>query len=139
MDLKQKIQEVEYEYTLDQNELGKILAIVSLTITLFSVYSIMSLQPAMEEAQTAEDRLSQLDEVINSQQFNQSLNAMEDLQTTSVGEDIDYALQTFQGMQTTVNDQQKIYENLENANTRYQWLFLIGLLGLVSGVSIRYV
>jgi hypothetical protein len=139
MGLKQKIQEFEYEYTLDQTELGKILAIVSLTLTLFSVHAILSLQPAIEEAQSAEDRLQQLDQVVNSEQFNQSLNALEDLQTTTVGDDIQYALRTFRGMQVTVEDQQQIYTDLEKVHSQYQWLFLIGLLGIIAGVSLIYV
>jgi hypothetical protein len=139
MGLKQKIQEFEYEYTLDQTELGKILAIVSLTLTLFSVHAILSLQPAIEEARSAEDRLQQLDQVVNSEQFNQSLNALEDLQTTTVGDDIQYALRTFRGMQVTVEDQQQIYTDLEKVHSQYQWLFLIGLLGIIAGVSLIYV
>lgn len=139
MGLKQKIQEFEYEYTLDQTELGKILAIVSLTLTLFSVHAILSLQPAIEEAQSAEDRLQQLDQVVNSERFNQSLNALEDLQTTTVGDDIQYALRTFRGMQVTVEDQQQIYTDLEKVHSQYQWLFLIGLLGIIAGVSLIYV
>lgn len=139
MGLKQKVQEFEYEYTLDQTELGKILAIVSLTLTLFSVHAILSLQPAIEEAQTAEDRLQQLDQVVTSEQFNQSLNALEDLQTTTVGEDMQYALRTFRGMQVTVEDQQQIYTDLEKVHSQYQWLFLIGLLGIIAGVSLIYV
>lgn len=139
MDLKNKIREFEYEYTLDENELGKTLIIVSFTLLLFSIHTILVMQPAIEEARTTEERLNQLDQVINTPQFNQSLNAMQDLQSTSVADEIDYALQTFQAMQDTVTGQEQIYQNLERTNRRYQWLVLVGLLGIIAGVSVIYV
>lgn len=139
MGLKNKIQDIEYEYTLDENELGKTMIIVSFTLLLFSIHTILVMQPTIEEARTTEERLNQLDQVVNTQQFNQSLNAMQDLQSTSVANDIGYALQTFQAMQDTVGQQEEIYQTLEKTNTRYQWLVLIGLLGIIAGVSIIYV
>lgn len=139
MGLKDTIREFEYEYTLDEAELGKTMVIVSFTLLLFSVHTILVMQPAIEEAKNTEDRLNQLDQVVNTQRFNQSLNAMQDLQSTSVANDLDYALQTFQAMQDTVTGQEDIYQNLERTNRRYQWLVLVGLLGIIAGVSIIYV
>lgn len=139
MSLKNKIRELEYDYTLDEKELGKTLIIVSFTLLLFSIHTLLVMQPAIDEARTTEDRFNQLNEVVNTPQFNQSLNAIQDLQSTSVGNDIDYALQTFRGMQVTAEDQQDIYQHLEETNTRYQWLVLVGLLGIIAGVSIIYV
>lgn len=139
MGFKDKINELEYEYTLDEKELGKTLIIVSFTLLLFSVHTILVMQPAIEEARNTEERLNQLDQVVNTPQFNQSLNAMQDLQSTSVADEIDYALQTFLAMQDTVTGQEEIYRNLEQTNTRYQWLVLVGLLGIIAGVSLIYV
>lgn len=139
MNLKNKINELEYDYTLDEKELGKTLIIVSFTLLMFSIHTILVMQPAIEEARTTDERLNQLDQVVNTDEFNQSLNAMQDLQSTDVGEQLDYALQTFQGMQVTVEGQEEIYQDLERTNTRYQWLVLVGLLGIIAGVSIIYV
>ncbi len=139
MGLKETIREIEYDYTLDETELGKTMIVASATLLMFSLHTVLVIQPAIEEARTTEENLNQLDQVVNSQQFNQSLTAMQDLQTTAVGDDIDYALQTFRGMQVTVQGQEEIYQNLEATNTRYQWLILVGILGIIAGVSIIYV
>ena len=138
-DPRKKLQELEYEYTLDQKELGKIMIIASLTLLVASVHTLVQLQPAMEEAQTAEERLSQLDAVVNTPQFNDSLQALQDLEGTGIGDRMEYALSTFEGMQITVQDQKNIYEQLEKTHETYQWLVLISLIGLVTGIAIIYV
>jgi len=136
---RKKLRELEYEYTLDQKELGKIMVIASLTLLLASVHTLVQLQPAMEEAETAEERLSQLNSVVNTAQFNDSLQALQDLEGTSMGDRMEYALSTFEGMQVTAQDQKNIYERLDKTHETYQWLVLISLVGLVTGIAVIYV
>ena len=138
-DPRKKIQALEYEYTLDQRELGKIMVVASLTLLLVSVHALVNLQPAVEEAQTAEERLTQLDSVVNSEEFNTSMQALQDLEGTSLGDRMEYALSTFQGMQVTAQDQQQIYTGLEKTHETYQWLVLISIIGLVTGTAVIYV
>ena len=138
-DPRQKLEELEHDYTLDQIELGKIIIIASLTLLIISVHTLMQLQPAMEEAETAEQRLSQLDSVVNTAQFNDSLQALQDLEGTSMGDRMEYALSTFEGMQVTVQDQKNIYSQLEKTHETYQWLVLISIIGLVTGIAVIYV
>lgn len=138
-DPRQKLEELEHDYTLDQIELGKIIIIASLTLLIISVHTLMQIQPAMEEAETAEQRLSQLDSVVNTAQFNDSLQALQDLEGTSMGDRMEYALSTFEGMQVTVQDQKNIYSQLEKTHETYQWLVLISIIGLVTGIAVIYV
>lgn len=138
-DPRQKLEELEHDYTLDQIELGKIIIIASLTLLIISVHTLMQIQPAMEEAETAEQRLSQLDSVVNTAQFNDSLQALQDLEGTSMGDRMEYALSTFEGMQATVQDQKNIYSQLEKTHETYQWLVLISIIGLVTGIAVIYV
>ena len=138
-DPRQKLEELEHDYTLDQIELGKIIIIASLTLLIISVHTLMQIQPAIEEAETAEQRLSQLDSVVNTAQFNDSLQALQDLEGTSMGDRMEYALSTFEGMQVTVQDQKNIYSQLEKTHETYQWLVLISIIGLVTGIAVIYV
>ncbi|MFB6193416.1 MAG: hypothetical protein ABEK00_04135, partial [Candidatus Nanohaloarchaea archaeon] len=54
---KKKLKQLEYDYTLDQRELGKILVISSLTLIIISSHLLLNLQQAMNQAKTAEERL----------------------------------------------------------------------------------
>lgn len=138
-DPRKKIRELEYEYTFDKTELGKVMVIASLTLLIVSVHTLMTLQPAIDEAKQTEQRLNQLDAVVSTDAFNDSLEAIQDLQGTNLGEQMQYAVSTFRGMQTTTNDQQAIYSELEQASKTYQWLVLTGIIGLVAGLATIYV
>jgi hypothetical protein len=138
MELKRKIQEIEYEYTLDRSELGKILFITSATLFLFSVHAVLTLNPVLEESEQTEQRLDQLGQVVQTERFNESLGALQDLRTAGIGEDMQYALRTFRGMRFTLQEQESSYDTLDKTVNTYQWLVLVGLLGMVAGASTIY-
>ncbi|MFB6193222.1 MAG: hypothetical protein ABEK00_03135, partial [Candidatus Nanohaloarchaea archaeon] len=100
---------------------------------------LLNLQQAMNQAKTAEERLGKLDAVVSTQRFNSSMEALKNLEGTTIGDRMEYALDTFRGMQTTVNGQEKVYSQLEKTQKTYQWLFLTGIIGLVSGAAAIYV
>lgn len=137
--VRDKIEEIEYNYTIDRNELGKIMIIASTTLLFFSVHTLLSLEPAMQESSDVDQQLSQLESVVNTDRFNDSLGAIEDLESVSIGEDMQYAVSTFRGMQITASEQQEIYRTLEKTNETYQWLVLLSIIGIVTGGAIIYV
>lgn len=137
--VRDKVDEIEYNYTVDRNELGKIMIIASTTLLFFSVHTLLSLEPAMQESSDVDQQLSQLESVVATDRFNDSLGAIEDLESVSIGEDMQYAVSTFRGMQVTASEQQEIYQTLENTNETYQWLVLLSIIGIVTGGAIIYV
>jgi hypothetical protein len=138
MKLKEKIQDLEYEYTIDQSELGKILFIASATLFLFSAHAVLTLDPVLEDAEQNNERFNQLDQVVQTERFNESLQALQDLRTAGIGEDMQYALQTFQSMRDTLQNQEETHQRLDKTLTTYRWLVLVGILGMVAGASTFY-
>ncbi len=138
MKLKQKIRELQNEYTLDQREFGKVLFVASATLFFFSAHAVITLNPVLDEAGQTEQRLNQLDQVIQTERFNESLQALQDLRSAGIGEDMQYALRTFRGMSSTLQEQESSHTELEKTVKTYQWLVLAGLLGMVAGASTIY-
>lgn len=138
MDLKQEIREIEYSFEFDQRELAKMLLLVSTTILIFAVQGITSLSSTSEDLQTLEEDFSQVSGMVNSEEFNNTVSALEDVQQGSISERMQFAAQSFRGLQGTSTLISDSSTGVENLLRLYQWLFLISLLGEVAGVSLIY-
>lgn len=138
MEIKRKIRDLEYEYSFDQRELGKILFIVSVTLLVVSLSSFYQTRSTIDNVQQLNSDFEQLDAVVNTERFNQSLSDIESLQGSVEGTDFQYAVQTFQGMQYTLEEADKAEEKLQYLRKLYQWLTLISLLGATAGLTVIF-
>ena len=139
MEIKRKIKDLEYEYSFDQRELGKILFIVSVTLLVVSLSSFYQTRSTIDHVQQLNSDFEQLDAVVNTERFNQSLSDIESLQGSVEGTDFQYAVQTFQGMQYTLEQADKAEEKLQYLRKLYQWLTLISLLGATAGLTVIFI
>lgn len=139
MEIKRKIKDLEYEYSFDQRELGKILFIVSVTLLVVSLSSFYQTRTTIDHVQRLNSDFEQLDAVVNTERFNQSLSNIESLQGSVEGTDFQYAVQTFQGMQYTLEQADKAEEKLQYLRKLYQWLTLISLLGATAGLTVIFI
>ncbi len=139
MNLSEKIRELEYSYTLDQKELGKILFIASTTLLIVSVTSLFQTRSTINDVNEMSNDFSQLDAVLNTQRFNDSLSAIQSLEGTAAGEKYQYAAQTFRGMQHAIDEAENAEERLLYLKKLYQWLTLISVLGASAGLTVIYI
>ena len=137
--LEEKVEEFEYNHFFDQREFGKILIIVSVTMLVFSLHGLMQINQTVSEADRLESDMNQLSAVVTSNAFNSTLQAIESLQTTNIGEQFEYATQTFQALQDRIEAFDNINSRLENLQTTYQWLTLLSMLMMAAGVSVIYI
>ncbi|MFB6181167.1 MAG: hypothetical protein ABEJ93_04790 [Candidatus Nanohalobium sp.] len=138
MKVPEKIRELEYEYTVDQREFGKVLVVVSATTFLISLMSLYQVMEVQESVEGVNSDFSKLDAVISSDRFNQSLSAIQSLEGTTSGQKFQYAAQTFRGMQHGLKQAEQAEHDLEHARSTYQWVILLSILGATAGVTVIY-
>lgn len=142
MELLEQVERIPDKYRIDKRELGKVLLIASAAVFVVSVHSALTLNAAIDEVEKTDSQLSEMEAIIESDSFNQSMQALE---STDTYEQVDLygqfstALEAFNSAQNGFNSIDDVSEGLENSYSIYQWLVLISLLGCVAGAVIIYI
>lgn len=139
MDVRRRIQEIEYEYWLDKRELGKTMIVASLALLIVSVHAIYTVNSAVKTSQDLNDRVETTAAFINSTTFESEMNKLADTGATIGGKEIDQIVADLRYATNTVEKTQSMRSELENARKTYQWTALIGILGLAAGLTTVYV
>jgi hypothetical protein len=137
--LNEKLEGFERSHFFDQREFGKVLIVVSLSMLIFSVFSLTQINDTVETTSTLQSEFSELSAVMSTPQFNSSLSAIEDLETSSIGQDFGLAAQTFRALQERVNAFNAVNSELGTLQKTYQWMVLISILGLAAGITVIYI
>ncbi len=139
MDLKQKIREIEYQYWLDKTEFGKVLIIASLSILVVSIHAIYTVNNAVEHASDSNERMQNTAMLVGSDAFQNSMENFADTGATIGGEPVSEVVSDLQYASESVQQVEQLSEDLEQARTTYQWTVLLGILGLVAGITAIYI
>ena len=118
----------------DRFELAKLLILVSVVTMAFSGYGIYTLQDSIDEMETFEDDFQFAMEIMNTESFNQSLNLLTASINAGQGSSFTEVVQAMQQSADSFEAYKEARQNLEETYSRYQWLFLFGILGLVAGI-----
>lgn len=137
--LKQKIREIEYEYWLDKTEFGKVLIIASLSVLVVSIHAVYTIDGAVKQASESSEEMRTTAALIGSERFQQSMESLSDTGITIGGQSIDEVVQDLQYASNSVEGMEELSEELDEAQTTYQWTVLIGMLGLVAGITAIYI
>lgn len=141
--MKEKIlgkkQDILQKYTLDKKEMGKVMLVASITLFIVSVHSVFILQNASSQASSLYDSLEKTDAIISSQDFNQSIDALEDTQGTRLAPRFMTAADAFRSAQNTTEKAEKLEADLNSDTQVYQWTALVSILGTVSGALLIYI
>lgn len=138
-ELKNRVLELHEEYGIDKMELSKIMVIASTTLMIISIHATMSFQTAHEGVSNANDKLSEASAIVNSEQFQEGVNSISRLSDSQLTNQIETAAGALQSANSSLEETRKSEEQLDSAMKMYQWLALIGILGNVAGISIRFI
>lgn len=137
MDIREQVEKLERFYTFDRHELGRMLLVASATLLVFSVHSVMTLQESHSQMEQFEQDFDQLQLIINSQSFNQSIRTLEQvgqaLGQDTASEQLRTAQNVFQQISTSGQDLERIQSQQQDLYQTYQWFVLISILGVVTG------
>lgn len=137
--LKQKVGALERDYTLDQREVAKILIITSTTVLFLSLFTLIELESASAEIASADGNFSRLSGMVSSENYNQTIEALQDVQQGTISSRMQYAAEFFITAQSSVFSMQEVRNRLDSILGIYRWLILLAILGEVAGVSLLYV
>lgn len=137
--LKKLYRELEEKYFIDKREFGKVLLVASLAVLLVSVHAALEFQSASQNLDQMNEKFEETSGIINSESFNQSLQALETVRGTDIGPQFIQAAEAFRDAQGSIEDSREAEENLNSSFEIYQWLILVSILGTVSGAAIIYI
>lgn len=129
-------------YSIDRRELGKVLLVASTALLVVSVHATLSFQDSMKDVQKVDRQLEQTEAIMDSRGFNQSLQAIDSLQTV---EEVDIynqfrqASDAFRQARQAVSSAETASDNLESNYELYRWLVLVSILGQVAGLAVIYI
>lgn len=132
------VEELKETYTLDINEFSKVVLIASFALLVVSLHSAYMFQQSAEDIEKLDSSLDRTSAVINSDGFQDSLEALQSIEGTEIGVQFEQAREAFSGVENDINQTENSLERLEQNYETYQWLVLFSILGMVSGISLRY-
>lgn len=138
MDLKKKFQEFEYRHRIDQREVGRILLVASTTLLIFSLHGVVNLSSSAESLDSLESNYSSVSSMVGTEEFNDTVQALEDVQGGEIGQRMQYTADVFRGLQGTSSSIQSAAEEVDSLTDMYRWLVLLSVLGIVAGISLIY-
>lgn len=139
LDAKEKIDSLEKNYWFDQREFGKVMIIASLSLLVVSIHALFTINGAVQQASNSTDRLETTASLIESDGFQQSMESLAATGATIQGEGIEQVIKDLEYASNSVEGVQELSTELENAQKTYQWTLLIGILGIVVGITSIYI
>lgn len=127
------------DYTVNQEELGKILVIASAALLVTSVHAALQFGNSHEKVEDLNQELDKTQAVMQSEDFNESMEAIESVQGTQIGPRFSSAVEAFNGAENSIHKAEEAESDLQTASTVYQWLTLIGIMGIIAGLSLLYI
>ncbi len=139
LEFKEKIISLREQYKIDQAELGKVMIIASLSILVVSIHAIYTVDDAVEQASQSSEDIQTASMLVNSERFQSSMDSLESSGATIGGQTAGEITSELRYVSETVEELDQLSQELEDARTTYQWTVLIGLLGLVAGITVIYI
>lgn len=132
--MEEQVQKLERFYTFDRHELGRMLIVAAVTLLVFSVHSVTSLQESYDEMQRFDQQFDQMSLIVNSQAFNQSLTILERVAGRGTAGQFEAAANAFRQVELSAQKLDRIQAQQQGLYETYQWLVLLSVLGIVAGV-----
>lgn len=134
----QYIRDLHAEYGLDQKEFSKMLIITCTALLVVSVHATATLDSVQSDLQETDEQVQQASAVITSESFQQALDTLRRVQSQSVTNQIETAQESFSSAQESFQKISTAEQKVERTRRTYQWMSLISILGIVSGVALRF-
>nr|EGQ40677.1 MAG: hypothetical protein J07AB56_14070 [Candidatus Nanosalinarum sp. J07AB56] len=128
------------EYTLDRAEMGKVLIVASATLLVVSAHAVLQFSATESRLSDAYADSQRASSVVESQSFNRSLRTLASFQAgTQISRQVRTLVDTASAMETASQDIQEARQNLGDKREMYQWLVVISVAGLATGLAERYI
>ncbi len=134
-EVRHRLEEIGGEYGIDQIELGKLLIVVSASVLMVSIPAAMAFHSALGSVESTQENMSQAADFVQSSSFQSELD---NLVMQEDGDQFLWAYQGFQRAGDAAEGLEETSDDMEERYTVFQWISLLAILGLVSGITIIY-
>lgn len=132
-DLREIEQEIASRYSFDRKEFGKIVLIASASMLVVSAHAALVFTEAESEVDNVNQEFTEVEAMMDTEGFNDSLEALNSLQTTSVGTRFAKIATAFNRLGDSFTSLEETDQNLSRNAEMYRWLVLVSILGLATG------
>jgi hypothetical protein len=134
----ENIRELHREYGLDQKEFSKILVITCTALLFISIHATNTLTSVQNDLQETDSQVQQASAVITSEDFQNAMDQLERIQGRGLINQVETARSSFRSAQDSFDDISQAEQRVGESVRMYQWMSLISILGIVSGVALRF-
>lgn len=134
----QAVQSLHREYGLDQKEFSKILIITSAALLVVSIHASTTLGGVQDTLHQTDQQMQEASAVINSESFQQAMQTLQRVQVPGVQSQIETARNSFQAASESFENISQAEQQVGETRRMYQWMSLISILGIVTGVALRF-
>lgn len=138
MDLASRIKEFQESTGITQEKIGLAVIIVSSVTLIISSSGVFKMMEIQESLKDFDDTTSSLSQSINSREFNQTIEGLRDVGTGAISEDMSRAATILESYQAAENSLSDARDSIEDITALLRWLFLISVLGEVTGLTLLY-
>lgn len=137
--VEETVEDIERTYTLDQQELGKILLIASLSLMVAAIPSAMTLQTAHDNIQGVNNDLDDVQGIVGSERFQSSMQALQNRIGGDLGRTLERVTTGIEATNSSVQRLESTQSELDEKAELYRWLSLISIVGVVVGIVTIYI
>lgn len=130
--------ELSHEYGLDKQEFSKIIIITCTALLVISINSVYTMQSVHSDLEDTDQSVQEASAVINSDRFQDAMNTLQRIESDRLTNQLDAAQSAFQQLDSSFDKIDTAQGKVDEAKRTYQWMSLISILGIISGVALRF-
>ena len=136
--MKQRFVELHEEYGIDRREFGKVLFIASVSILVMAIHATMTIQSTAQAVEKSNNQMDQASAVLNSQNFRNAMDTLKQIRSNSISNQLNIALDSLDKVRESMDQNKEVEKKLQNTTKTYQWISLISIVGIVTGIAVIY-
>jgi hypothetical protein len=129
---------LSHEYGLDKQEFSKIVIITCTALLVVSINSVYTMQSVQSDLEQTDKDMQEASAVINSDRFQDAMDTLQRIESTRLTRQIQAAQTSFEQLDSSFDRIQTAQGKVDEAQRTYQWMSLISILGIISGVALRF-
>jgi hypothetical protein len=130
--------QLSHEYGLDKQEFSKIVIITCTALLVVSINSVYTMQSVQSDLEQTDKDMQEASAVINSNRFQDAMDTLQRIESTRLTSQIQAAQTSFEQLDSSFDKIQTAQGKVDEAQRTYQWMSLISILGIISGVALRF-
>jgi hypothetical protein len=133
-----KTRELSHDYGLDKMELSKIVIITSTALLVVSINAVYTMQSVQSDLKQTDQSVQQASAVINSDRFQDAMNTLQRIESDRLTNQLQAAEESLNNLDSSFENVNTAQDKVDQTQRTYQWMSLISILGIISGVALRY-